>query len=119
MSNHPGNLGLRFLLELFSLFAIGYWGWTQHTALLRVLFAFGLPVLAAALWGIFRVPDDPDKAPVAIPGYMRLLLEAIYFSGAVWALYAAGRANWGLIFAIIVLLHYLVSYDRVAWLLRQ
>lgn len=88
MSNHPGNLALRFLLELFSLFAMRYWGWTQHTALLRVLFAIGLPVLAAALWGTFRVPDDPGKAPVAIPGYLRLLLEASYFNGAVGALYA-------------------------------
>lgn len=102
MSNHPGNLALRFLLELFS-----------------VLFTIGLPVLAAALWGTFRVPDDPGKAPVAIPGYLRLLLEASYFNGAVGALYAAGRANWGLVFAFLVLIHYLLSYDRVVWLLRQ
>ena len=119
MANNPINLGLRFFLELYGLFALGYWGWVQHTGSPRILLAFGLPLLAAAFWGIFRVPNDPGNAIVAVPGSVRLLLEVVYFGGAVWALYAAGREKWGLAFAVIVLLHYLVSYDRVIWLLKQ
>ncbi|NLG73357.1 MAG: YrdB family protein [Chloroflexi bacterium] len=118
MANHPLNLALRFFLELVGLFALGYWGWTQHSGLLRFLLAAGLPLAAAVLWGVFRVPNDPGQAPVAVPGVVRLLLEAAYFSAAVWALYAAGRLGWGLTLAVVVLLHYALSYDRVLRMLR-
>lgn len=119
MSNHPLNLALRFLLEIVGLLALGYWGWTQHDGLARWLWTLGLPLIAAALWGVFRVPDDPGPAPVAVPGLLRLLLELLYFGGATLALYAAGRPTWAAVFGGIVLLHYLASYDRVVWLLRQ
>lgn len=119
MANNPLNLVLRFGLELAGLWALGYWGWTQHAGLVRWLWALGLPLLAAVLWGTFRVPNDPGKAPVAVPGVVRLLLEAAYFGGAVWALYAAGRESGGIFFGVVVLLHYAASYDRVWRLLRK
>lgn len=119
MANHPINLALRFILELVALFALGYWGWTQHSGVARLLWAIGLPLVAAVLWGTFRVPDDPGKAPVLVPGLVRLLLEAVFFGAATWALYAAGLGFLSLAFGIIVLLHYVVSYDRIAWLLKR
>jgi hypothetical protein len=85
----------------------------------RLLWTIGLPLVAAVLWGTFRVPDDPGKAPVPVPGLVRLLLEAVFFGAATWALYAAGLGFLSLTFGIIVLLHYVVSYDRIAWLLKQ
>lgn len=117
MTNHPLNLALRFLLELIGLFALGYWGWTQHSGAVRWLWMLGLPLLAAALWGVFRVPGDPGAAPVAVPGIVRLLLEAAYFGAAVWALYASGRATWAYALAAVVLIHYAISYDRTARML--
>lgn len=118
MANHPMNLGLRFLLELLALFSLGYWGWTQHSGLARLLWTIGLPLVAAVAWGTLRVPGHPGAAPVAVPGIVRLLLEAAVFGGATWALYAAGRENWGLIYGVIVLAHYMLSYDYVMELLR-
>jgi hypothetical protein len=118
MSNHPLNLGLRFFLELFALFSLGFWGWTQHAGLQRYLWGFGLPLLAAALWGTFRIPNDPGKAPIPVPGLVRLLLEALFFGGAVWGLSAAGRPGWALTFGAIVLVHYVLSYDRLLRLVR-
>ena len=118
MANNPLNLVLRFVLELLGLWALGYWGWTQHAGLARWLWTLGLPLLAAVVWGSFRVPNDPGQAPVAVPGWVRLLLEAAFFGGATWALYAAGRETWGLIFGVVVVLHYAASYDRVLKLLR-
>jgi hypothetical protein len=109
---------LRFVLE-FGLYALGYWGWTQNSGVMRILLAIGLPLLAAILWGTFRVPNDPGKAPVAVPGIVRLLLEFIYFSAATWAFYAAGQERWALIFGGVVLLHYAISYDRTIRLVRQ
>ncbi|HSO28232.1 MAG TPA: YrdB family protein [Anaerolineales bacterium] len=119
MANHPLNLALRFLLELAGLFAYGYWGWTQHQGWARWAWAVGLPVAAALAWGVFRVPGDPGNAPVAAPGWARLLLEVLFFGGAVWALYASGRVLWAASFAVVVLAHYAVSYDRILWLLRK
>ncbi len=119
MSKNPINLALRFCLELIILYALGYWGWTQHTGTARILWTFGLPLGAAALWGTYRVNGDPGKAPVPIPGPARLVLEVVFFGAAGWALYAAGRGMWGLIFGMVVLAHYLVSYDRILWLVRQ
>ncbi|HOA24466.1 MAG TPA: YrdB family protein [Aggregatilineales bacterium] len=118
MSNAPANLALRFLLEIAALVAYGYWGWTQHEGAGRFLWAIGLPVVAAAAWGTFRVPGDPAEAPVAVPGIVRLLLETVFFAGAVMLLAAAGPRTLAIIFGVIVLAHYGLSYDRVIWLLR-
>lgn len=119
MSNHPVLLAVRFVLELVGLYALVYWGWTQHTGAGRYLWAIGLPLLAAVLWGTFRVPGDPGDAPVAVPGAVRLLLEAAFFGGAVWALAASGRGSWAIALAVIVLAHYALSYDRIVLLLQS
>jgi hypothetical protein len=119
VGQNPINLAVRFLLELLALAAMAYWGWTQHTGVLRPALAIGTPVVAAVLWGTFRVPGDPGKAPVAVPGWVRLLLELAFFGLAAWTLFAAGATTLGWIFGIVVLLHYAVSYDRIGWLLQQ
>lgn len=119
MGSHPINLALRFLLELAAWASMGYWGWTQHEGLLRGVMAFGLPIVAMALWGTFRVPGDPGDAPVPVPGAVRLALELAEFGLAALLLVAAGRPSWGVGLVILVLLHYVVSYDRIRWLLAQ
>jgi hypothetical protein len=118
MSNHPINLGVRFVLELAALGAFAYWGWTQHGGIFRLLWSLGLPLFAALLWGVFRVPEDHGKGLVAVPGAVRLLLEVSFFAGAVWCLFAAGSRGWALTLTIITSIHYIVSYDRVGRLLR-
>ncbi len=90
MGSNPLNLAFRFLLEIAALAAMTYWGWTQHDGIWRIVFAVGVPLLAAVLWGTFAVPDDPSrsgKAPVPVPGIVRLLLELAIFTFAIWALY--------------------------------
>ena len=122
MGSHPINLALRFLLEIAGLVSIGYWGWSQHDGLLRFALAMGAPLLAAILWATFAVPEDRSrsgKAPVPVPGPVRLVLELAFFGFAAWALYDAGKATLALVLAAIVVIHYALSYDRIAWLLRQ
>ena len=121
MGSHPLNLALRFLLEVAALVAIGYWGFSQHSGIWRFLLGIGLPVIAAAAWATFAVPDDPSrsgKAPVPVPGVLRLVLELSLFGVAAWALYDASSTMLALILAIITIAHYALSYDRVAWLVR-
>ena len=122
MSQNPINLAVRFLLELVGLYAFGLWGWTQHAGILRYLLVIGLPVLAATLWGTFRVPADASangKAPVPVAGWLRFLLEVVFFTSAAWCLFDAGAVHAGYIFSGIALIHYLISYDRILWLFKQ
>ena len=122
MSQNPLNLAVRFILELAGLYAFGLWGWAQHMGILRYLLAIGLPLLAAALWGTFRVPADTSangKAPVPVAGWQRFLLEAVFFISAAWCLFDAGAMLAGYIFSGVTLVHYLVSYDRILWLFKQ
>lgn len=119
MNNHPINLALRFLLELAALFILGFWGAHQATGFMKYVWMLGLPVAAAAVWGIFRVENDPGKAPIVVPGIVRLLIEVAYFSTAVSFLYQLQYLHIAIVFGIIVILHYCVSYDRVIWLIKQ
>jgi hypothetical protein len=122
MSQNPINLAVRFFLEIAALIAIGYWSWAQHTGFLRVVLVIVLPLLAAFLWGTFRTPEDASanrKAPVPIPGWIRLLLELVFFGFAAWGLFNAGATLAAWIFSCTVLIHNLVSYDRIAWLVKQ
>jgi hypothetical protein len=118
VANHPLNLAVRFLLELAALGALGYWGWTQHTGVARWLLTVGAPLLAAAAWGSFRVPGDGGPPLVAVPGAARVALEAVVFGGATASLALAGRPRLALTFGLVVAAHYVLSYDRLLWLLR-
>lgn len=119
MGQHPLNLVLRFFLELIALYCMGYWGWTQFDGVLRYLLAFGLPFLAALVWGIFRVPGDGGAPRVRVSGVVRLSIEILFFGVATWGLFDAGATTAGWIFGGLTLFHYLISYDRIGWLLKQ
>jgi hypothetical protein len=113
MSQAPLNLALRFFLELAVWGAMGYWGWTQHRGMWRWLLAVGVPLVAMALWGVFRVPGDGGPPVVAVPGWSRLLLEFAQFVVAVWLLVDADRRGWAIALAALLILHNALSYDRI------
>ena len=122
MGSHPINLLFRFLLELMALLIMGLWGWKQSQGITAFLLALTLPILLALIWGVFAVPDDPSrsgKAPIVTPGIIRLVIELVIFITAAWALYDMGYTTIGIVFGILVGLHYIISYDRVIWLLSH
>lgn len=122
MGSNPINLAVRFILEMAGLAALGWWGWNQGEGILRFMLALGIPFLAAVLWGTFAVPDDPSRsgeAKVPIHGIVRLMLELAFFVTATWSLFATGLTALGWIYGIAVLIHYVISYDRVMWLVHQ
>jgi hypothetical protein len=119
MGSNPIMLALAFFLELAGLASIGVWGWHAGTGWTRFLLAISVPLAAAAVWGIFRVPNDPGAALVQIPGWLRLTLELTYFSFAVWGLFNSGLTTLGWILGVVTFLHYAASYDHVLWLIKQ
>jgi len=116
------NSVLRLFLELFAVggFAIGSWtlageGWRILLAICSVLFV-------TVLWGVFAVPDDPSrsgKAPVPVPGLLRLVLELCILLGGVYAWHLVGFTLVAGIAGALVVFHYLWSRDRILWLLQQ
>jgi hypothetical protein len=122
MSSHPINLAFRFILEVSALASIGLWGWEMAEDLFKYLFAFGLILLFMAIWGIFAVPDDPSrsgKAPIRTPGIIRLIIELGLFGFATYVLKDLGHSNIATVFGCAVFTHYVISYDRVKWLLSR
>ncbi len=122
MGFHPIILGLRFLLELAAIFAIGAWGKSLNDGFWGYVWMVAFPLLGAIAWGTFRTPEDRSasgRAPVAVPGWIRLLLEWTIFAWAVWGLLQAGFSSSAYPLAGITLFHYLISYDRITWLLQQ
>lgn len=122
MNSNPINLAVRFLLEISSLIAIGIWGWRQSDSWLRFVLAIAFPIIAAMVWGTFAIPNDPSrsgKAPVPVSGIVRLAIEFIIFGFATWVIYDMGyaRLSWGV--GIVITIHYIVSYDRIKWLMQQ
>jgi len=122
MGSNPVNLAVRFILEIAGFRALGLWGWNAASGLSGVALALALPILAAVLWGTFAVPDDPSRsgrAPIPVPGIVRLALELIIFVLATVALLDIGQTTVGWTLGALVLIHYLASYDRVVWLVRR
>ena len=122
MGSHPVNLALRFVLELAALFALCYWGWTQHTGICRFAWAIGLVGLAAVVWGTFAVPDDPSRsggAPVPVPGAVRLILEILILGLAFLAMFVGGLFYVSLVYIALVIIHYILARDRIRWLLSN
>jgi hypothetical protein len=116
------NLALRFLLELAALFIVGYWGWHQNIGAFRFILAIIGPLLFASVWYTFNVKDDPSrsgKAPVPMPGLARLIIEIVLFTLASIAAYSSMSELAGIIFASVVLIHYVASYKRISWMLRN
>jgi hypothetical protein len=119
MNTNPINLAVRFLLELIMLFVLCLWGWRLGMGWVCWVYAILFPVVAATLWGVFRIQNDPKPAPVETPGVIRLLLELGLFTLTVFGLHDMGYTTAGWIIAAIVVIHYLVSYDRTGTMLRN
>lgn len=122
MSNHPVNLALRFILEITALVVFAVWGRNSFTAPWHILAAIGLPLFFATVWGVFAVQGDPsrsEKTVVPTPGWVRLLLELLFFALAALALFDLGFHTAGLVFSVLVLLQSGFSYRRLVWLLKQ
>lgn len=120
--SHPVNLALRFVLELAALVGLGFLGASLDVSGWQWVAAGALPILGAAVWGVFAVPDDPSRsgaAPVPVAGVVRLSLELVVLVLGGLGFLAAGLpiVGWGLFGLILV--HYLLSVDRIGWLLTR
>jgi hypothetical protein len=111
--------GLGALLVIATIAAYGYWGWAVHDGWAKLVWAAGCMVAAATIWDVLRVRGDGAEPTVAVPGWIRLLIEAAYFTGVVTSLAAAGQPELGIMYAILIGIHYTLTHERVVWLLYE
>jgi uncharacterized protein DUF2568 len=116
------HLAIRFALELALLAALAYWGW--HLGGDRVaggLLVVVVPVVAAALWGVFRTAGDPGQArpTVPIPGMLRLALEFTLIGLAAYGVWSSGSRAAAETLLTAFALHYAVTWERLVWLVRR
>jgi len=117
------NLALRFLLEMAALVAVGVAAWMELDGAARWVGVVGGPFALMIVWGVFNVPGDPSRgggAPVPVTGRTRLMIEFAFFSIGAAALGIATGSVWPtVVFVVAVIIHYILSLDRVGWLLTR
>ena len=122
MSQNPLNNALRFLLEMWAIMVYAYWGYHLTASGWRVPLAVIMSFGFMFLWGVFAVRGDPSrsgKTVIQTPGVLRLILELALFAAAVFMLFSQGHSQLAWFSLAAIFLHYLLSFDRLAWLLKQ
>lgn len=89
---------VRFALELFALFSLGFWGYLAWPLPWPgVVFMVGAPLFAAAVWALFRSP----KAVFPLDVVGRSLVEIFVMGAAVAVWFMIGYPVVGVIFGIL------------------
>jgi hypothetical protein len=99
---HIANEALAFLLEVFMLAAIAWWGAAVgSTRVAGVLLGIAAPLAVALLWGLFAAP----KARIRLPLAGVLAFKALAFGAAVAAIESRGRPSLAIAFAVVALVN--------------
>jgi hypothetical protein len=89
---------LRFVLELFALFSLGYWGYLAWPfPIPGAFFMIGTPLFAAIIWALFRSP----KAVLKLDPVGKVLVEIFVMGAAVGAWFMLDYPIVGLVFGIV------------------
>jgi len=103
------NLGVRFLLELCMLAAVGYWGFKTHSSwTIKILFGIGLPLLLAVIWGYFMAPRSAHR----LSGIPFTVMDIILLGSGAVALYASGQKTLAWIYAVVLVISEIL---RLIW----
>ncbi len=105
-----GSLGvndiLRFLLELFALFSLGYWGYLAWPfPWPGIIYMLGAPLFAAVIWGLFRSP----RALFPLDPVGKALIEILVMGAAVGTWFMLGYPVFGTVFGIIAVISGIIN----------
>lgn len=101
------NEVLFFLLELIMYFSIGYFGFQQgKSTFLKWVFACGLVLIAAILWGYLAAPKSQTKLDLPY----RLVFELAMFLMAAFLLYKLNHASLALLFTALSIFTVAIAY---------
>ncbi len=100
------SAGLRFLLELAALFAIG-----------AAFGVFNLLISAAAI-AVFNAKGDKQFVGIQVSGPIRLLIETFIELMGIYGAGVAFGTAWLVIFAAVWMLYVFLGRERLIWLAR-
>lgn len=96
--------------------------WLSFNGYFKYVLTLVLPIAVMIVWSVFAVPHDPSRSGqtvIPVNGITRLVIELLIFATAVAALYFSHLKPVGIIFLCLIILHYIISAERIKWLLNQ
>jgi hypothetical protein len=100
---------LRFLIEIFALVSLAFWGYLAWPfPFPAVFFIIGLPLFAAALWALFRSP----RAVVKNDPVGKAIVEIAVMGAACYCWFSLGHPIVGAVFGVIALISGIVNFRR-------
>lgn len=103
------NHGVRFMLEIISLLAIGYFFvQSQNGIFFNYVAGIGIVLLIIVIWSNFGSPS----APYRLQGLSRLALEMVIYSVAFTAITFTINMKWALIYGVFVIINTSLLYIR-------
>jgi hypothetical protein len=88
---------LRFLLELFAIFSLGFWGFVAWPLPWNIVVGILAPAIAIVLWALFRSP----RAVLHVDPFVKALVEIVVFASAALAWWNLGQPIVAAVFAVI------------------
>jgi hypothetical protein len=88
---------LRFVLELFAIFSLGFWGFVAWPLPWNIVIGIGAPLIAIVLWALFRSP----KAVLHVDPFVKALVEIVVMLAASFAWWDLGQPVVAIVFAVI------------------
>ncbi len=112
LANHVGiNEVLRFFLELFAIFSLGYWGYLAWPfPWPGIAFMMGTPLFAIVVWALFRSP----KAVIPVDIVGRGIVEIGVMGSAVIAWAMLGQPIVAIVFGVIALVSGILNLRKEA-----
>lgn len=105
------NEVLRFALELFAFFSLGYWGYLAWPfPWPGIAFMIGTPVFAIVVWALFRSP----KAVIPVDIVGRGIVEIAVMGSAAIAWAMLGHPIVAIVFAAFALVSGIINLRKEA-----
>ena len=109
------NVGMRALMELGIVVALGYWGYSAgNNAVTKILLCIAAPLIGFGFWGLV---DFRNAGSLAEP--LRLTQELVITGLAAYAWYSAGAQTWGCALGILSIVHHALVYPLGGTLLKR
>ncbi|NOH02728.1 MAG: YrdB family protein [Chloroflexi bacterium] len=100
------NVGLRALMELGIVIALGYWGYSVgNSTAMKIFLAIAVPLIVFGFWGLV---DFRNTGSLAEP--LRLIQELVITGLAAVAWYVAGAQAWGWALGLLSIVHHILVY---------
>jgi hypothetical protein len=92
-------LAIRFIVELLGLAGLAYWGAAASTdPVARIALSIGAPLVLAVVWALIVAPKADNPLSLRARGLIGTAVLVLVAG----ALAAAGQPEWGIAFAVVV-----------------